>query len=110
MTPPSSYTEYKVVGGDGRLRMAGSPQIVSWPGTCVDQLAEPSLRNGRRFLRHAEIFSGTTSSIAVAHAINTNADEHGPPAPVVPPLVSGRLFLGGLLLSRARLRFAGLPL
>ena len=62
------------------------------------------------FSRHAEIFSGTTSSIAVAHAINTNADEHGPPAPVVPPLVSGRLFLGGLLLSRARLRFAGLPL
>src|SRR6266403_6031505 len=60
------------------------------------------------FSRHAEIFSGTTSSIAVAHAINTNADEHGPPAPVVPPLVSGRLFLGGLLLSRARLRFTGL--
>src|ERR1700704_2012162 len=62
------------------------------------------------FSRHAEIFSGTTSSIAVAHAINTNADEHGPPAPVVPPLVSGRLILGGLLLSRARLHFAGLPL
>src|SRR5882762_11272308 len=62
------------------------------------------------FSRHAEIFSGTISSIAVAHAINTNADEHGPPAPVVPPLVSGRLFLGGLLLSKARLRFAGLPL
>jgi hypothetical protein len=39
------------------LRMAGSPLIVSWSGTCVDQLAEPSLRNGRRFLRHAEIFS-----------------------------------------------------
>jgi len=26
-------------------------------GYGVDQLAEPSLRNGRRFLRHAEIFS-----------------------------------------------------
>src|SRR3979490_1483228 len=70
------------------------------------------VRTGQKggFSRHAEIFSGTTSSIAVAHAINTNADEPGPPAPVVPPLVSGRLFLGGLLLSRARLRFARLPL
>src|SRR6266567_6119115 len=70
------------------------------------------VRTGQKggFSRHAEIFSGTTSTIAVAHAINTNADEHGPPAPVVPPLVSGRLFLGGLLLSRARLRFTGLPL
>src|SRR5712671_2402788 len=46
------------------------------------------------FSRHAEIFSGTTSSIAVAHAINTNADEHGPPAPVVPPLVSGYSLVG----------------
>src|SRR6266446_7382744 len=46
------------------------------------------VRTGQKggFSRHAEIFSGTTSSIAVAHAINTNADEHGPPAPVVPPL------------------------
>src|ERR1700704_6603847 len=74
MTPPSSYTEYKVVGGDGRLRMAGSPQIVSWPGTCVDQLAEPSLRNGRRFLRHAEIFSDATRRSEV-EVIDANADE-----------------------------------
>src|SRR5712671_6829669 len=65
MTPPSSYTEYKVVGGDGRLRMAGSPQIVSWPGTCVDQLAEPSMRK-------SSVMPTRRSEVEV---IDANADE-----------------------------------
>jgi hypothetical protein len=92
-------------------RLQGVPPFHSRAGRSTSN-RNPTCSDWQKggFSRHAEIFSGTTSSIAVAHAINTNADEHGPPAPVVPPLVSGRLFLGGLLLSRARLRFAGLPL
>src|SRR5712672_364666 len=64
---------------------------------CAAQATETQrVRTGQKggFSRHAEIFSGTTSSIAVAHAINTSADEHGPPAPVVPPLVSGYSLVG----------------
>jgi len=40
--------------------------------------------------------------------MNGNTGEHRPPASAASPWVSGRLFLGGLLPSRARLRFAGL--
>ena len=40
--------------------------------------------------------------------MNRDAGEHRPSASAASPCVSGRLFLGGLLPSRARLRFAGL--
>jgi hypothetical protein len=64
----------------------------------------------RRFFKACGNLQWNNIICRCGSSTNTNADEHGPPAPVVPPLVSGRLFLGGLLLSRARLRFAGLPL
>jgi hypothetical protein len=40
--------------------------------------------------------------------MTADAGEHRPSASAASPGVSGRLFLGGLLPSRARLRFAGL--
>src|SRR5882724_4325384 len=70
------------------------------------------VRTGRK-----EVFQGMRKSSVEQHHLSLwhmpstqTPTSTAPPAPVVPPLVSGRLFLGGLLLSRARLRFAGLPL
>ena len=76
-------------------RLQGVPPFHSRAGRSTSN-RNPTCSDWQKggFSRHAEIFSGTTSSIAVAHAINTNADEHGPPAPVVPPLVSGYSLVG----------------